>query len=277
MSFKDIMAKINGNWISRNLFWAVVYLVAVLLIANIVLLVSTQHHIKVKVPDFSGKSVAAAQQAAQRAGIKVTVVDSVFVPRMTKGAVFSQNPKAGGKVKRGRTVYLTTNALQERQVVVPNLVGCSLRQAKAELVSRGLVLGQLNYKSDIATNNVLGQMYKGKAIQPGKKVPAGSVIDLELGLNYSDCKTLVPNLRAVRYQEAVNRLHDNSLNVGRLQFDSTVKSYSDSLSAFVYKQSPEASDREVRMGSSVRLALTLDPSKLPPVDPEPAASEQPQK
>lgn len=277
MTFKDIKAKIDGNWISRNLVRGVLYLVVVVLFVDIFLMVSTQHHIKVSVPDFSGQSVASAEKMASRAGIKLHVVDSVFVPRMTKGAVFSQNPKAGGKVKRGRTIYLTTNAVQERKVEMPNLVGCSLRQAKAEIATRGLVLGQLIYKSDIATNNVMGQQYKGKEILPGRVISAGSVIDLELGLNYSDCKTYVPNLRAVKYHNAISILQDYSLNVGRVQFDSTVKSYADSVNAFVYRQSPEASDREVRMGNSVRIFLTLDESKLPPLEPEPEVSEQLQK
>ena len=39
---------------------------------------------------------------------------------------------------------------------MPNLVGLSMRQAIAELQSRGLVLGKLVYVEDLATTNVLG-------------------------------------------------------------------------------------------------------------------------
>lgn len=264
MKFKDIKAKIDSNWLSRNLVRGIIYILALVVVTRLLLVVLTQHDIKVKVPDFSGKTLVEATRTANRTGVKLHVVDSVYVNRMRKGAIFAQNPNAGTKVKRGRTIYLTTNAMRTRQVVMPDLVGLSMRQAKSEIASRGLVLGELVYVPDMATNNVLDQMYKGKPVAKGTMLDAGSVIDLKLGLNQYDGYTLVPDLTGDKYLEAVNRVHDNSLNVSKLMFDSTVKSYSDSLNAFVYKQVPPATDRQVRMGGTIRLQLTLDKNKINP-------------
>ena len=131
------------NWIVRNLTIAVVVVVALVVGAMVFLNVVTQHNREIEVPDFSNMSVAEAEYAAGQAGMRVEVTDSVFVKRMKRGAVYRQNPSAGSKVKKGRRVVLTINAVNAKKVTMPNLVGLSLRQAKAELLSRGLVLNRL--------------------------------------------------------------------------------------------------------------------------------------
>ena len=65
-------------------------------------------------------------------------------------------------------------------------------------------------------------------------------------------------MKGMKYLRAVDAVHDNSLNVGRLVFDKTVKNYSDSLNAMVYKQSPAPSRNPILMGSEVTLHLSLD-------------------
>ena len=145
---------------------------------------------------------------------------------------------------------------------MPNLVGYSLRQAKAELSSRGLVLGKIKYVDDIATNNVLKQQYRGSDISAGKSVESGSSIDLVVGLNPSDNKTYIPNVVGMKYIRAVDVVHDNSLNISKLQFDATVRNYADSVSAVVYRQAPAASQAPALMGSNVTLYLTTDLSRV---------------
>ena len=146
---------------------------------------------------------------------------------------------------------------------MPSLVGCSLRQAKAELLRNGLALGKLIYVRDIATNNVLRQQRGGVDIAPGKSLPSGTVINLVLGLNPVDGYTYVPKLIGRQYMNAVDIIQENSLNVGKLHFDETVTTYADSVSAVVYLQRPATSSETVRMGTEVTLSLTTDLSKLP--------------
>jgi hypothetical protein len=67
----------------------------------------------------------------------------------------------------------------------------------------------------------------------------------------------------MKYARAVDAVHDNSLNVARVTFDDSVKSYSDSLNAVVFRQSPAASSAPLGMGGTVSLSFTLDESKLP--------------
>ena len=252
-----------GKWILKNLIWALVY--AAVLIAGITIGLAffTNHNKEIEVPDFTTLSVEEAAQIAQAAGIRVEVIDSVFVRRMEKGAVFSQNPAAGSHVKKNRLIRLTINAINAKQVSMPNLVGYSMRQAKAELSSKGLALGKLIYVSDMATNNVLKQQYRGADIRTGTMIDSGSEIDLVVGLNDYDNQTRVPNVVGMKYTRAVDAVHDNSLNAARTTFDDSVKNYNDSLNAVVFRQSPSASSAPIGMGGEVSLFFTLDESKLP--------------
>lgn len=253
-----------NNWIVRNLMIAVVIVVALVVGAMIFLNVVTQHNKEIDVPDFSNMSVAEAEIVAAQAGVRVDVTDSVFVKRMKRGAVYRQNPAPGSNVKMGRRVVLTINAVNAKKVTMPNLVGLSLRQAKAELLSRGLVLNRLVYVQDMATNNVLRQLKGNREIEPGTQVESETAIDLVLGLNDLDNKTYVPDVTGLKNLSAVDAVFDHSLNIKNLRFDDTVVDYDDSLNAVVYRQDPVASDSvSVAMGDAVMLYLTTDVEKVP--------------
>ena len=256
-----------SNWIVKNILIAISIVVVLIVGSMIFLNVFTKHNQELTVPDLANLTVEEAQMVAAGAGMRVEVTDSAFVKRMKRGAVYRQNPVPGSKVKEGRRISLTINAVNPRQITMPDLIGYSTRQAKAELLSRGLVLGSLIYVQDMATNNVLKQLHNNQEIEPGVMIESESVIDLVVGLNSRDNMTFVPYLAGLRTLSAVEAVHDHSLNLGKLRFDETVKDYEDSLNAVVYKQVPEACDSiPVPMGDKVSLYLTLDHSKVPVIE-----------
>lgn len=252
-----------SNWIVKNILLAILLIAVLIAGAQILLVVLTRHNKEITVPDFTNMTVAEAKSLATAHEMTVEVTDSVYVRRMERGAVYRHTPAAGAKVKKGRRIMLTINAVTPKSVTMPNLVGYSTRQAKAELLSRGLHLGKLIYVNDIATNNVLSQLYNNAEINPGTKIESESVIDLVVGLNETDNTTYIPYVIGTRYLSAVDAIHDHSLNINSLYFDKTVKDYSDSLDAVVYRQAPEVSEQALRMGSPVSLYLTKDKNKVP--------------
>lgn len=253
-----------GNWIIKNLLAAGCIAVVLIVGAMIFLNVVTKHNQELLVPDLTNVSVAEAESIATAEGMRIDVVDSVFVKRMKKGAVYRQNPIAGSKVKKGRRIALTINAINAKKISMPNLIGYSMRQAMAEIQSRGLVLGKLIYVDDMATNNVLKQLWNGEEIEPGTQIESESVIDLEVGLHSSDNHTFVPDVLGLKNMNAVDAIHSSSLNVSLIRFDATVKDYDDSLAAVVYRQTPEASDSiHVNKGENVVLFMTIDENKVP--------------
>lgn len=253
-----------NHWIVRNLLICVILVVVMVVGAMVFLNVATKHNQELVVPDFSNMTVPEAEALASQSGMRVEVTDSVFVKRMKKGAVRDQNPAPGAKVKEGRRILLIINAMDSKKVTVPDLVGLSMRQAIAELQSRGLVLGNLIYVEDMATNNVLRQLRGNREIDPGTSVDSETVIDLVVGLNPdTSAGTYVPDVVGKRYISAVDLVHKQSLNIKALRFDDSVKSYDDSLNAVVYRQIPEASEIPVNLGDDVSLYLTVNPERIP--------------
>jgi len=253
-----------GKGLLKHLLAA--FLIVVVLIAGAVIFLDivTEHNEELVVPDFSNMTVTEAESLADESKMIINVTDSVYVKRMKRGAVVRQNPSSGSHVKSGRRIALTINAVNPKKITMPDLVGLSMRQAKSELQSKGLILRKLIYVQDMATNNVLRQLCKGKEIEPGAMIESESEIDLVLGLNGNDFMAFVPDVIGRRRTGAVDAIQSNSLNIKRLRYDDTVKDYDDSLNAMVYRQIPEASDSiHVSMGSEVTLYLTLDENRIP--------------
>lgn len=253
MDFKSFF----DNWFVKNILLAILVVAVLVGASSFLLKIGTHHGQEIEVPDFTGMSVAEASRLASSNGIRIDVTDSVYVRKMGRGLIFSQIPAAGNRVKGGRRIMLTINSVSPKKTSMPDLVGLSMRQAKAELLAKGLLLRNLRYVDDIATNNVLKQLYRGREIKSGTSIDSGSEIDLVVGLG-SDNQTFIPDVTGMKYLRAVDAVHDNSLNVAKLRFDKSIRSYSDSLDAVVYKQTPETSDMSVLMGSEITLYLRPD-------------------
>jgi beta-lactam-binding protein with PASTA domain len=252
-----------GRWIITNLLMAVALFAVLLVITQVSLKVITRHNQVIVVPDFTDLSVPDARIIAKRHHIRTEVTDSVYVKRMEKGHVFSQNPAPGSKVKKDRNIKLTINAHSTKMVKMPNLVGYSLRQAKTEILASGLTVGRLMYREDLATNNVLDQFIAGKYVAPGTDVEAETPVDLLLGLSPDESNTYIPYLVGFTLPVAKDNLFENSLNLGNVSYDETVHNYQDTLSAVVYQQTPGYNaGSPVRMGTTVHLKLTTSQAKI---------------
>ncbi|MBQ0024342.1 MAG: PASTA domain-containing protein [Bacteroidales bacterium] len=250
------------HWILRNLIWAVVVILVLVFIAQVVLDAITRHNKEIDVPDFSSLTYEEAAKSARIYDLRVEISDSVYNERIGRGCVFSQNPKAGSKVKKDRRILLTINATMPKTVEMPDLVGYSLRQAMTEIFSKGLSIGKLSYEPDIATNNVLEQRYAGQTIRPGKEIEAGSLIDLVLGCD-DQSSAFIPQLKGYSLIVAKENVWDNSLNVGKIIYDETVQDYQDTLNAVVYRQEPAPSgENGCPMGTVIDLHLTVSKVKV---------------
>ena len=255
--------KPTSRWIIRNVVLAILFFAALLIVTQISLKAITRHNQVITVPDFTNLTVEDAKIVAKRYSVRTEVVDSVYVKRMEKGHVFSQNPAPGSQVKKDRTIKLTINSHQTQMVKMPNLVGYSLRQAKTEILASGLTVGRLSYREDLATNNVLDQFIAGRYIAPGTEVEAESPVDLLLGLSPEESETYIPYLIGYTLQVARDNLFENSLNLGNVSYDETVHNYQDTVSAMVYQQTPAYHPGvPANMGATIHLKLTTSQAKI---------------
>lgn len=251
------------SWIMKELYRAAAIVLGIVFISSILLKVITRHNQELSVPDLSGMSIDEAKKVARQSKMKIEVTDSIFMPKLPRGTVFRQIPHPGSMVKKNRRILLTINSIEAKKVSMPSVVGYSLRQAKAELSIRNLKVGKLIYVSDMATNNVLAQLLNGRYIDAGTMIDAESEIDLQVGISSDMETTFIPNVLGQTLITAKDLIIDNSLNIGSLFYDQTIINSSDSLTAIIYKQSPEASDfSSFHLGSRVDLYFTLDKSKI---------------
>src|SRR5574344_2953735 len=158
----------DSKWAFRQLLIAIAAALVTLFILFTLLKVVTRHGQVLTVPSFTNMTYDEAEALAKKSHLRLKITDSVYVPQMKKGVVFKQNPPAGSQVKRRRTIMLSINARVANMVRIPNLVGYSLRQAQSSLAAVQLQVGKLIYVSDIASNNVLAQIYQGRNIAPGE-------------------------------------------------------------------------------------------------------------
>jgi hypothetical protein len=226
----------------------------------------THHGEALTVPDVRGLTAGEAGKLLQSHKMRWQLSDSVYVASVKPGAVVSQNPEAGSKVKENRNIFLTVNAVSPEKVKMPNVVGVSFRQAKTTLEMQGLTIGRLTYVPDIAKDYVLKQMYRGQEIRKGTGIVKGSEIELVLGRGLGDETTPVPDLRGNTLLAARETLTKYFLNIGVKMYDNTVSTNVDTARAFVYRQKPApGANATLQFGASIDLWLTVDESKKPDI------------
>ncbi|MDD4630933.1 MAG: PASTA domain-containing protein [Proteiniphilum sp.] len=202
------------NKIVKNLLIIICCGLLLILLALLLLGVYTRHGQNVVVPVLEGLQLNEASTILHARGLKAEVVDSIYRRDAVPGAILDQTPKAGNKVKEGRSIYITIYSQTPQQVSVPGLVDYSTRQASALLNSLGFT--QLSTEEIPAeyAGLVVAVKYRGKTLLPDEKVPAGSPLTLVVtsgvladSLNVNDeyivapgtpaANTLIPQEKAI--------------------------------------------------------------------------------
>ena len=146
----------------------------------------THHGEAVVVPDVKGMTVAEAGAVFDSRGLACIVSDSTYVKDKPAGCILDYNPAAGQKVKEGRIIYLTINAINIPLQVVPDVAdNSSLRQAQAKLLNAGFKLNQVQLVNG-EKDWVYGVKYQGRQLAAGEKIPVGSSLTLMVGNGSGD-------------------------------------------------------------------------------------------
>ncbi len=210
----------------------------------------TLHGRNISVPDIVDLQVEDASELLYAENLRYVINDSVFDETRETGSIARQDPMPGSKVKKNRTIYLTTVAVLPEMVAMPNLIDLSRRQALSVLETHGLKVGRLDFQPDIARNAVIEQLYRDGPIEPGTPVKKGTVIDLILGEGLGENITLVPLVIGMERSEAIRALNNASLNIGR-------ETYMDDLeeNIKVYMQNPDPLDTPKYLEAGREVAL----------------------
>lgn len=244
------------NYIFSKTFLKQLVLAASLTVAIIwgalkLLDIYTLHGKGIDVPQLEGLQFEEAQELLLEYNLRYVINDSIFDTDREKGSIALQDPEAGTKVKRNRTIYLTTVAVLPEMVPMPDLTDLSRRQAMALLETHGLSVGRIEYRPDIARNVVLEQKYQDGMIEAGAPIAVGTRINLVLGEGVEENIALVPFVIGMTPQEAARTLISASLNLG----EEAHMDDDETNNLRVYRQSPDPLDEPVYLqaGSPVDL------------------------
>jgi beta-lactam-binding protein with PASTA domain len=146
-------------------------LICVMLVSAVTAMRFAIHGREVSVPKFVAAKEPDAQKMALDIGVVLTEDDRFYSTSVAAGAVISQSPSAGVRVRRGTRVRITVS-LGLPKAEVPNLVGQSVRAAQINLQRRGLDVGQVSEINlpDSAEPQVIAQSPSANVIASSPKV-----------------------------------------------------------------------------------------------------------
>jgi beta-lactam-binding protein with PASTA domain len=221
---------------------------------------------KIEVPNLIGKNQNNLENIFANSDLKYEVLDSIYDPSKVEGTILEQDPSPTAltdvSVKAGRVIKIRVSK-RTQLVEMPGLVDKSQRFAENILLNRGFRYS-LEYKpSREAHGAVLQQLFNGKPIVKGAKIPIGSRIKLIVGRDEGGSALALPNLYGLTIVEAKKRVK----NMGNMEFDvvcPTCITSADSIIARVQTQSPEFSEEAVvASGTTITVIASKDFEEAP--------------
>jgi beta-lactam-binding protein with PASTA domain len=130
----------------------------------------------VSVPKLIGKSILDAKFALERLGLKLGRVERV-ASSQPEDMIFDQQYAEGTSLKQGGVVGVTVSAGRGGggSVIVPDLIGKTLSDARKILADSSLIVGKINYQpsSTLLPNTILDQYPSS-----GNKANPGDAVDI---------------------------------------------------------------------------------------------------
>jgi beta-lactam-binding protein with PASTA domain len=201
----------------------------------------TSHGQKIEVPNFVGKNINQVMTEIEELDLQYEIIEYVYDPKKPDGTIIFQDPEATATslvhVKEGRIIRFKVTKSSET-VEMPYLVDKQESFATDILKSRGL-----RYVIRYESNNdyhgaVLRQLYKGREIKEGEKLPVGATITLVVAQNALGEPVELPDLIGLTISEAQQRLSELG-NVELMMVCEGCDTREDSLGAVIESQSPE--------------------------------------
>lgn len=181
MKIKEFFSFKKNRYFWVNLLAMVLAVMLIIFLVFKGLDIYTRHGEAIVVPDAKGLTVQQAEKLFRSKDLNFVVSDSTYNRDKKPGIVIDHNPQSGQRVKKGRTIYLTTNTLNVPVQMVPDVAdNSSLRQAIARVEASGFKLTKHEMISG-EKDWVYGVKYNGRKLEPGDKVPIGSTLTLIVG------------------------------------------------------------------------------------------------
>lgn len=166
----------------KQLFLATIIFSLVVLTSIVFLFFYTNQTSRVVVPNLVGLSLNEIDEVINERNLRYEIIDSSFFNQdFDKNTVIEQIPIANKEVKKNRKIYLTTNPSSYGDVILPNIIQLTKRNAVSTLSALELEIGEFIYEDNIGKDMVLKVLYLENEVKEGDIIPKKSKIDFVLG------------------------------------------------------------------------------------------------
>ena len=201
----------------------------------------------VVIPDLEGLTLDEANQLSKSEGIEVVIADTIFTNDLNPNIVIEQFPTSGKEVKLGRSIKVKITQFNQK-IIVPSLLGKTLRAAEIELDQNGIELDSIYYSfsSKYPKGIVSWQSpTENDSIRKG----FGVRIEVSNGLAPNDLVD-VPDFQGIFLSEALKIIEERGFFEGKIQYVENKKF----LPNTVLNQSPKEGTK-VSQGSKINLVI----------------------
>jgi eukaryotic-like serine/threonine-protein kinase len=217
--------------IARISIFIVIILAVMYFLVNLVMLFLIRNNVDLEVPDLTGIMVSEGYDKLTALHLFLVKDGEQYNSTIPTGAIVSQVPLPGSKVKTGRTIKVIVSRGSEK-VNTPNVTGKLWRNAEIVLRQAGLVVGEtLRIYSDQDQDTVVIQYPV-----VGMSIEKGSSIDLIVSAGQIGEGAVMPNLLSRPYEQV-----DRIIKIMGLTVDKITTEVNDNInSGTVVNQLPEA-------------------------------------
>lgn len=164
----------------------------------------------INLPSVVGKPVEVAQKTLKDVNLKVSI-DEIASDNIPAGQVISQTPAPGSSVKAQRIIHLTVSK-GGAAILVPNLKGLSLKQAKERLDKLELTLGAIENGNDTSQPS---DVVISQSPQVSTKVNKGTQVNIVVNVKQ---EITVPKLTGMSLNDAEKALNAAHMTLGKVTF-----------------------------------------------------------
>ncbi len=180
----------------------------------------TRHNKEILVPNLKGKQIEELKDILKTKKLRFSIKNKKsYSNEYPANAILNQDPLAGSRVKKNRTIYVSLNSEKPPIIKMPDLLHGSLRNAELILKANELRIGYIRYVSNIAKNAVLAQSFDGKKIEVGDPIHKGSRIDLTIGAGLGKKEIPLPNLIGKTLEEVQSILKRYGFQLGSIIYE----------------------------------------------------------
>ncbi|MCL2510817.1 MAG: PASTA domain-containing protein [Bacteroidales bacterium] len=211
----------------------------------------TRHGESILLPDFREKPVEELERFVKDNHLNYKIIDSVYNDYLPKGTIVLQDPYPNSGVKRGRNIYISVVSSLPESVVMPDVVNLSVRQAVSLIYGNNLTISKIDFVSGFDKNAVQKQLVDGQEVEPGTKLKKFTAVTLVASKGERSESHKVPNLKGLTKRDAMQRLFQNSFNVGNIVGDDEKN-----VGAVVVSQTPLSDKSDYPLGHKVSFRLS---------------------